>query len=681
MSDNDFKSWIKARQDDHVDDDQTWEGKDQGRAPPEVAKGFSASVGYGAGRAIVPNSFKAFVTRQKTGEKEPTTPVSTDPESGPQPTRAVTPLDTKTFGKLDKVTPTTETSPTWGPVQETANKGLFGAGPSISAGAATFADKLFGYKSDYAKNQGLYNLARQGYLNEHPTEGAIAGGIGSAIPAGLATAATGGAVGAFGEGMSAAYPAIAPALTTLGDVFGGTAGTVGSATKFAGEGILPKVGNTALALGSNFVNGAWQGAESGLLEGHKDITSDAGLGGLAGTVLGTAGKYLTNPLRAMIHPEVKELTQNLQNQGVRVFPGQIAQDPAMNALHKALVPAEAKAAQLDDLTQAVARTSGADQVMSARGTKGLTPDVIEETKNHVGKILDDAALHTGVPFNQMVQGPNGSLSVFHALMDVRDEAQKSARALNPGAASVISTIDALFREAYANGGTIDGQMYQAFTKGSGGVGQLFKNSATSKFAGDIKSILDMGLEAAAPAEWKGVIGGARSQWKNALIAEKAMENSTTGVVDPVRYASAATRTNNRYGVDANVEALAQAKNLNFSRPSGTGGVTDKESKGLMAKVMGHSASAAGAGALGAGAAIEGIHAVSPLLHVMMGSPLTSGIGAGGALIGAGATLAMRAQRKALMSNPENTKLLLQGGPGWKASKVIPLLEQMQGRQQ
>jgi muramidase (phage lysozyme) len=613
----------------------------------------------------------------------------------PQSINGVNPDPMKTGGAYDSQghlvvggAPFTQNAD-WGLGQMGANGVLAGLGAKAAALAKLAQLRLSGqtlpdnaYDQLVSAGQG----ARKQELAAHPIAAPLAEAAGTVVPtvaAGLGAGAVARGVGgvatrlaaptakAVADGTLAAdaslaarvAPKVAPTLNAAGEFLGGTAGGPASSFGFPAGGI--GWGNAILSNASRGVSGAVQGDLAGHVLGGLQDPNDpmnAALGAGANMLLGPLGSKVISPFRAAVTPETRDVANRLIGQGVDVRGGQIASSPAIKALDSANVSPELKQQQLESLTRAAGAQINADTVMDGLGTKGFTPDVLKKVNGDIGAEFNNIAAHTKIDLT--APDANGQ-SIYNKLDDMKKRVL-SGSVDDSESKKILKAIDQIETQGLINNHQIDGDTYQFLTKEEGPVKQLRddNNSWVQGYGKKLHGMLIDGLDASSPPEYKGAISDVRSRYMKLQMIEDAMKGgANSGLVDPVKLKSAIYRA---YGdfPPPDLDALARAANLGFSRPALESGIKEgaKPSPGLWASLTSH----AGPAGVGAGAAMLGDHFGPHFLSAIADNPLAAGIPIGGAALNVGMNMLANGVRSKVMQSPGYTNFLLGGG------KVPPL---------
>lgn len=549
----------------------------------------------------------------------------------------------------------------WGLGQMAANGMLAGFGAKAAALAKLAQLRLSGqtlpdnaYDQLVSAGQG----ARDKELAAHPIAAPLAEVAGTVVP----TVAVGLGAGAVARGVGGAVakaaPSLASGLNAAGEFLGGTAGGPASSFGFPAGGT--GWGNAILSNASRGISGAVQGDLAGHVLGGLQDPNDpmnAALGAGANMLLGPLGSKVISPFRATVTPETRDVANKLISQGVDVRGGQIASSPAIKALDSANVSPELKQQQLESLTRGFGKTFGeADKAMDSFGTKGLTPEVLAKADETIGQRFDDIAANTRM---DLAQGQPGQ-RLYDKLDTIKNDVL--ANSVDDAASGkVLKAIEKIEDQGLLNNHVIEGKTYQALTQGKGPIGQLRKdpNSFVSQYGRELHDLLMEGLDAGSPPEYHGAISDIRDQYKRLMVAESAMKGgANSGLVDPVKLKSAIYKS---YGDSPppDLDALARAANLGFSRPALESGVKTgpQPSPGLLASLASH----AGPAGIGLGAGVLGEHFGPHILSAVASNPLAAGIPVAGAALGAGANMLMNGARRAVMQSPGYTNFLLGGG--------------------
>lgn len=528
----------------------------------------------------------------------------------------------------------------WNALKEGAHSAVFGmSAPIIGAGAAMQPGAEPGTYDQYDR---AATLARREYEAENPWSAAGAQVVGG-VPS---TALT---LGGLGAGLDAAR-AVGGPIGTAAEFLGGTTG-----------------GGLAARTASRAASGALQGVASDYATSAPG-EEHPGLSAVGGSIFNTLfGKVGGNLAHAPIDPNVAAAARNyIDETGGTVFGHQLTTDPALAKAGKAAVSAPSQIKQLQEFTGSVAKTFSGDLDMAQTGDGALTPATIASANSRIGGIFNTIASRTTIPDNPALR---------QGLADVRNVGADIA---DPTARKTVNyAVNRVISEMQRNGGQIDGDMYQQFTRSNGSlVADLLGDPKTRRAGMALKNTLDNQLEANAPQGLQGTMQAARTQWKNLKIAEDSLDSSTSGLVDPKAYAKAANDAAAQWGpVTRDVQTLARAGDgIKFPKPSDVGGVTGAPPASGLSKLA-HSP--LGGGLAGAAGGLISEHAGpfmgyvsgSPLLH----SPAVAPIAAGALL--AGTAAARNALNTRALANPDWARAMLYGGPALNPNLGIPLAVQ------
>lgn len=438
--------------------------------------------------------------------------------------------------------------PGWGPGQNLAEAASLGLGTRAAAAKAAAQAPGGDFSQRYGEALSQIQGARKAWEEEHGGQALateLAGSAASTLP-----------LLALGGGVAGAALGRVPGGSAAARFLSGNAGAYGQG-----------LGQTGLRVGSDVASGALAGAagsalQAGLHEGT--LAEQAQTGGLAGAVAGP----LLNPLaRAIIPTDVSiskpiaQAAEKLRGQGVEVTGQQM------------LKKTPGTTEQLEQYTNAVAKTFGADKVMEQMGVKGITPEVLEQARANIGQKFEDfvAAGGTAVdmPAFQSLQA-----SIQNALVrpGLTQDQVSSLRDVGKYVAQTIAT------SMGKNGGMLDGTSFRALTATNGPLGHLFSSSdpVLRGYAKEVQSTLyDLAARAAPPDAAK-ALTQARKQWANLKAVEGAVVDAGTrgGMVDPARVAGVLKRP----GLSPELSDLAQGARL-LARPTAQGTAQQKSTIG------------------------------------------------------------------------------------------------------
>ena len=535
--------------------------------------------------------------------------------------------------------------------------GLRGAFPAPGQSAAPFQASL--NANTYANELAQAKAQQAQYAEQHPVVNALA-------TAGAATVPTMLGLGAAGE-------ALAPGL----DALRGASPLASKAVQFAtgnagnyGRGL----GQAAVAVGSQGVRGAAEGAGAGLLQSGlnpQPAAQQTELGTGVGAVVNPLTRFIANsivPYGAEVNPLVAQAAQKLGALGVDLRGGQIAKSKAVQQLDATLFNHD-NTGLLEDYTRAASHTIGQDSA-------ALTPEVMGKAETDIGKKFDVVkGVNNLVPFGTPVAKLGGQ-----TLQDHLDGLYNTALNL-PIAADTANKIDKLHnlvsKAGIVSGGNASGDDYLALTQSGGPIQTLMKDSdpVAKRYAAAVRQGLDAATDAGATAlgrqDLVQNLATARSQWKNMLTLEPLAEKAQPhGLLNPQALQGRVANMFSDYGYSPDAGGalgdLAEGGRY-LSAPSAQGEAKAVSTGGNM---LTKHPIAAGTGLVVAGTlANEAAHALPAIAADIGEHPFASAaaLGAGGLALGAKAGI--RQVQRAAMGSPEYRNWLIQNAINPSARRV------------
>ena len=246
------------------------------------------------------------------------------------------------------------------------------------------------------------------------------------------------------------------------------------------------------------------------------------VGGLLGGVAPSAYAAARNarvPTGGMT-PETAKLAQQMIDEGIDLFPGQVGNKVAKIAYDAASkVPFTGNAkrqAQLRQFNAAVARTFG-EQADS------ITPEVMARAKSRLGQEFNDVFARNNILADQQLLDDLGDIQL-RATTNLAD-----AQANDVGKA-----IAAVLNEANKNAGVLNGRKYHAFTSEGGALKVLTGNADPNiKFYGrQVREALDNAFERFASPEDVARLQVAKDQYRNMKTVQDIVPKATDGNISP-----------------------------------------------------------------------------------------------------------------------------------------------------
>lgn len=463
---------------------------------------------------------------------------------------------------------------TWGTGQNIASGAIFGFGPEVSAAAGVtknaISDLAGGHPMDalrdfgyYGATEADYEAAKKNYQEKNP-QGSVAGDVvGSTATTLPVLGAAGKGLGLAGRELATQFPETAKILAPAARFLAGEAGAG------AGGGLMARAGQKALQVSSRAANAALEGAGAGAINskttGGNPITNaitGAEVGGPIGALAATAGS-LFKRFAPEVNPEVANLVTRLQRLGIDIHPNQFVKDG----------PGAALGPVVGDETQLAQHTAAVAKTMGSTATK-LTPQAMSDAADATANSLEDAAKHTSINAVDLIGAPGqlGPLSKIEK--DAMAELPTHGQAL-PYIRQQVSNI----LNEVGQTGFITGDVYQSLTRYNGAIGRMIRNTDPdiSNYGIKLRGALDDALEANAPPGMVNQVKTARSNWKNMLIAERALNGTpggtTTGIISPNAYQAAVKKFNKDFAYQAGGDVNDIARSApHVPEPTAVGGV-------------------------------------------------------------------------------------------------------------
>ena len=346
----------------------------------------------------------------------------------------------------------------------------------------------------------------------------------------------------------------------------GMAGYIGGniATTLAGGALLKGAG--LLTAGEALLNpqsykaaataGAALGALNPTIEGESKLMNTA-----AGAILGVAGKgvvdamgRIAQPVKTKLDEMSKTAVDVLKKAGVPLDAAQATGSTFLARVKAGLTDnpitagkqAEISAKQQAAYTRAVSKTMGED-------ADRITPEVIAQAQNRIGKAYDDVAAKVNISVDGKFQ---------KSLSDLAQEAQN---VLKPDQFAIIErNIGDIYEKATMGGGRISGDQYQVLKRG---LDRLSKSADTdvATYAREMRDVINEGLYDSAVASGNthlvDVLKKANKQWGNMRKIEDIALKDTSGFVSPSSLYNSLTSKSKRnafYAEDTTLPDLARA---------------------------------------------------------------------------------------------------------------------------
>lgn len=219
-------------------------------------------------------------------------------------------------------------------------------------------------------------------------------------------------------------------------------------------------------------------------------------------------------------PETAKLAQQMIDEGVDLFPGQVGNKVAKIAYDAASkVPFTGNAARQQQLRQfntAVARTFGEQ-------ADAITPEVMSRAKARIGNDFEEVFKNNNILADQKL------------LDDLTDIQLRATTNLTDAQANDVGkAISAVINEANRGGGVLNGQKYHAFTSKGGALKVLTGNADPNiKFYGQkVRDALDDAFERYASPDDVARLQMAKDQYRNLKTVQDIVPKATDGNISP-----------------------------------------------------------------------------------------------------------------------------------------------------
>lgn len=398
----------------------------------------------------------------------------------------------------------------------------------------------------------------------------------------------------------------APLMDTTAGTVGNIAGNVGLFAA-GGSALAPfKVAQGAgwLARGGNAIaNGVVGG---GVLASTQPVGSGetragniqqgaqyGAIGGAGGHVLGSVAGRVAKGASDKLSPMVRELYEKARAAGIDVMPHQLFDSRIVKWLASVTkdIPftgaAKANARQVDQFTKAVSKSIG-------QNTDEISPQVLNNAKNVIGKMYDDAFSGTTVKID--------------------GKAATEYQALRNGLDSRLTTeqqrqFDALMSKVGSNinNGKLDGKVYQELRKELKSI-QAENPNAYGNVVKEFQSIFDGSASRSLPADKIGLRQTADRLYRNKKVVDKSMsradtmdvKTATEGKVNPATFKSA---QGSKYNPTPEIDTLGRIGQM-IKDPAPNSGTMPRQLIGAGLLGAGGAASPIGViGGLGLGATV------------------------------------------------------------------------------
>ena len=440
------------------------------------------------------------------------------------------------------------------------------------------------------------SAAREQWQQTNPGANLVTNFAGQTLPIFAGIGATNAAL----RGVGAAVPALRSAASVLG-------GTAGEGMGGLGGFLTRRVSDVAA--------GGLQGAVANEVTGQNPLQG-AEFGAGIGAFTNPALRGLTGPLRAMARPEV---AQAAQAYGGQVPAAAIINNPTTKKIVTSLA-GKGEPAAVEEFTKHFADKIGATPFMEARGVKGLTPDVMADTKQALYDGFDSFAAKRGVVVDQQMM-----TELFNLQQKAAQELGSASPETMQAVHKAISRIEDVAMGNIQNGNfVIDGKAFRQLTSKDSVIDQLFKeNHNAVPFAEDLKKTMYSALSRTLP-EARQEIDTLRQQYSDFLKLQKVAPTAEHGLLDPQRVAKRFGETADSFGEDARIGAYLPSLDA-------AGNVTGHV-PGVVGAITGHPLAAAGAGVVGLGQALPHAGEIGHMLIDHPGPALAAASGLGASIL-------------------------------------------------
>lgn len=241
-------------------------------------------------------------------------------------------------------------------------------------------------------------------------------------------------------------------------------------------------------------------------------------GGMAPSAVGAA-RAARVPTAGMT-PQTAKLAQQMIDEGVDIFPGQVgsrAAKVAYDAVSKVpLTGNAARAKQLRQFNSAIARTFGEQ-------ADAITPEVMARAKARIGSDFDG------------VFSRNDVLADKSLLDDLADVQLRATTNLTDAQANDVGkAITSILNEANKGGGVLGGRKYHAFTS-KGGALQNLTSSADPNikhYAGQVREAIDDAFARSASPEDAALLSKAKQQYRAMKVVQDLVPKAADGNISP-----------------------------------------------------------------------------------------------------------------------------------------------------
>jgi len=332
-----------------------------------------------------------------------------------------------------------------------------------------------------------------------------------------------------------------------------------------------------------------------------------------GRVAGMASNALGNVALGTLDPETAQLAALARDRyGINVNAGQISPNQALRFTSSTLNRLPFSGSGPGMAAQSNAFHEGLAAQIGEHANR-LTPDVMNAAETRIGNNFDTVAQNTTLRADQQFQN-----NLQNTLIDAHHE-------LSPDEFRPLNNIfDNIINKINANG-NIDGETYQALTRGRTPLGRAIANPNPniSYYAQQIRDHLDDALQRSAPPDMQDLLTEARGQWRNLKTLEPLAAKSNTGEINPALLKQAInnnpfSKNALAYGRGGDLADLARIGNRFLAEPPSSGTAERLTATGLMGSIAGL-----------AGGAV-GLHGISPEMLYPL-AVLPAGRVVGGAL--------------------------------------------------
>jgi hypothetical protein len=309
---------------------------------------------------------------------------------------------------------------------------------------------------------------------------------------------------------------------------------------------------------------------------------------------GMAGNALGNATIGTLDPETAQLAALARDKyGINVTAPQVSPSFPLKITSSTLnrLPFSGASASLD--AQSNAFQTGIASTIGENANR-LTPDVMNSANQRIGNAFDMVANNTTIKADPIFQN-----KFLDSLIDATHE-------LSPDELKPLHNIFDNIIDKIDPQGNIDGQTYQALTRGKTPLGRAIANPNPniSYYAQQIKDNLDDALQRSAPPEMQDLLTTARGQWRNLKTIEPLAAKAPGGAISPALLSNAInsnpfSKNALAYGRGGDLGELAQI-GQRFLKEPGSSMTTERATSTALTGAAG-----------GLGGAMIGLHGLPP----------------------------------------------------------------------